>query len=179
MLYCKNNLKKTYTGKEPSPKGLGYCASGEKEGTEMKGLDGNMWVKKDGRWKKKEPFYEKLINKLYKWWVPLSLGQIIVIYQDGKHKLIASSMKTNKAKSNEIMKKWKEFDEDKEVKSIIWSAQSTDAIHQFVKYLIKKSTKKQLEEFIQMKNLPNYLLENYKKYFKKDYLFGNKDYHFK
>lgn len=44
MPYCKNNQKRQYKGDEPSPKGLGYCASGEKEGTKMKGKDGNMWV---------------------------------------------------------------------------------------------------------------------------------------
>jgi hypothetical protein len=52
MPHCKNNPKRTYTGKEPSPKGLGFCASGEKEGTEMKGKDGNMWVKSKGKWVK-------------------------------------------------------------------------------------------------------------------------------
>ena len=52
MPYCINNPKRTYTGKEPSPKGLGFCASGEKEGTEMKGKDGNMWVKSKGKWVK-------------------------------------------------------------------------------------------------------------------------------
>lgn len=46
MPYCKNNPKKTYKGTEPSPKGLGYCASGEKEGTIKKGKDGNKWIKK-------------------------------------------------------------------------------------------------------------------------------------
>jgi len=50
MPYCINNNKKTYTGNEPSPKGLGYCASGEKEGTKMKGKDGNMWIKSNGKW---------------------------------------------------------------------------------------------------------------------------------
>ena len=64
MPNCKNNSKKTYKGDdpfrastcvdEPSPKGLGFCASAEKEGTEMKGKDGNMWVKKTGRWIKKK-----------------------------------------------------------------------------------------------------------------------------
>ena len=29
MPNCKNNPKKTFIGDEPSPKGLGYCASGE------------------------------------------------------------------------------------------------------------------------------------------------------
>lgn len=50
MPVCKNNNKKNYTGEEPSPKGLGYCAGSEKEGTKMKGKDGNMWIKKFGRW---------------------------------------------------------------------------------------------------------------------------------
>ena len=52
MLYCLNNPSKRYTGKEPSPKGLGYCASGEKEGTEMLGRDGEMWIKKGNKWVK-------------------------------------------------------------------------------------------------------------------------------
>jgi len=26
-MYCKNNPKKTYTGLEPSPKGLGFCST--------------------------------------------------------------------------------------------------------------------------------------------------------
>jgi hypothetical protein len=50
MPHCKNNHKKTYIGDEPSPKGLGYCASGEKEGTKMKGKDGNIWIKSNGKW---------------------------------------------------------------------------------------------------------------------------------
>lgn len=52
MPKCKNYPNGTYTGTEPSPKGLGYCASGEKEGTKMKGKDKNMWIKKNGRWVK-------------------------------------------------------------------------------------------------------------------------------
>lgn len=50
MPICKNNPKRTYTGKEPSPKGLGYCASGEKEGVKIEGKDGHFWIKKKGRW---------------------------------------------------------------------------------------------------------------------------------
>ena len=44
MLICKNDKKKKYKGTEPSPKGLGYCAHGEKEGKKRKGRDGNKWV---------------------------------------------------------------------------------------------------------------------------------------
>lgn len=44
MPVCKNSSKRYYTGKEPSPKGLGWCAHAEKEGKRRKGRDGNMWV---------------------------------------------------------------------------------------------------------------------------------------
>lgn len=44
MPKCKNDPKRSYTGKEPSPKGLGYCAHAEKAGTTKKGKDGNMWT---------------------------------------------------------------------------------------------------------------------------------------
>ena len=43
---CKNNPKKSYKGTEPSPKGLGWCASGESIGKKRKGKDGNMWIVK-------------------------------------------------------------------------------------------------------------------------------------
>jgi len=47
MPKCKNSSTGTYKGTEPSPKGLGYCARGEKLRKKKKGLDGNMWeVKK-------------------------------------------------------------------------------------------------------------------------------------
>ncbi len=47
MPLCKNNKtkksKSTYTGKEPSPKGLGYCARNENLNKRKKGKDGNFW----------------------------------------------------------------------------------------------------------------------------------------
>ena len=164
-MYCKNNPKKTYLGSEPSPKGFGYCASGEKEGTEMKGKDGNMWVKKNGKWVKK-------IDKLYKWWLPLSQGNLIAIYKDGKHKIITSQKKTHKAFSKDISEKWKELDANNDVICIIWSAQSVDILESFVKYIAKKIS-------IKTNNLPEYLLKNYKKFFVKYKFIGNKDYTFK
>jgi len=44
MPKCKNNPKRTYKGTEPSPKGLGYCGSGEKVGTRRIGKDGMLWI---------------------------------------------------------------------------------------------------------------------------------------
>jgi len=90
MPYCINNPKRSYTGKEPSPKGLGYCASGEKEGKKMKGKDGNMWIKSNGKWHisnnicenivkyvktkkfrghayKTDTYGKEIDNKFYKW----------------------------------------------------------------------------------------------------------------
>ena len=46
MPLCKNDPKRKYKGDEPSPKGLGWCAHGEKEGNVRKGLDGNKWIVK-------------------------------------------------------------------------------------------------------------------------------------
>jgi uncharacterized protein YwqG len=44
MPKCLNDSKKSYTGKEPSPKGLGYSASSECTGKTMKGKDETMWI---------------------------------------------------------------------------------------------------------------------------------------
>jgi len=46
MPQCKNDPKRKYKGDEPSPKGLGWCAHGEKEGEVRKGRDGNKWIVK-------------------------------------------------------------------------------------------------------------------------------------
>ena len=54
-MYCKNDKTKKYNGNEPSPKGLGYCAHAEKNGTIKKGKDGNKWIVK------------KSANNILKW----------------------------------------------------------------------------------------------------------------
>ena len=46
MPKCLNSKIGNYKGTEPSPKGIGYCAHGEKVGTKMVGLDKNMWIVK-------------------------------------------------------------------------------------------------------------------------------------
>ena len=43
---CNKNVKAHYTGKEPSPKGLGYCARCTPLNVTMKGKDGNLWENK-------------------------------------------------------------------------------------------------------------------------------------
>jgi hypothetical protein len=66
MPICKNNPKRNYKGNEPSPKGLGYCASGEKEGKVMKGKDENMWIKRNGKWMKQNSNEKNNKIKKYK-----------------------------------------------------------------------------------------------------------------
>lgn len=44
MKVCKNDPKKMYTGKEPSPLGLGYVPGKFPDGTKKMGKDGNMWI---------------------------------------------------------------------------------------------------------------------------------------
>lgn len=46
MPKCKNDLKSSYTGKELSPKGKGYCARKERLGTKKRGNDGKIWIVK-------------------------------------------------------------------------------------------------------------------------------------
>ena len=43
ILKCLNDPSKEYTGTEPSPKGLGYCAHAEKIGSIRVGNDENVW----------------------------------------------------------------------------------------------------------------------------------------
>ena len=46
MPKCKNDPKSFYTGKEPSPRGKGFCAKKERIGSKKRGKDGNVWVVK-------------------------------------------------------------------------------------------------------------------------------------
>ena len=66
MPKCLNDSKKSYTGKEPSPKGIGYSASGECTGKTMKGNDENIWIvtetKTCKKWMKFKPEKNKEID---------------------------------------------------------------------------------------------------------------------
>jgi hypothetical protein len=179
MPTCKNNSKKSYKGNEPSPKGLGFCASSEKDGTKMKGRDGNIWIKKSGKWIKYEnpiDYHKLLYKKLYKWWFNLSTGNIIIIKKDNSIKLIKSKLKTIKAQIKDVLEQWVEFNKDPEVIAIIWSAQSLDSLTNFIEFLIKKTSKAKLNDILKLSNIPTYLLSNYKKYFVKYNFVGPKDY---
>lgn len=53
MPKCKNNPSRHYKGHEPSPKGNGWCASGESIGKKRKGTDGKMWIVKQTKTSKR------------------------------------------------------------------------------------------------------------------------------
>lgn len=129
---------------------------------------------------KNTDYYEKILfKKLYKWWLKLSEGRFIVIYNDDRYKIISSKMKTTKAFTKDIIYKWNMLNDNENIKAIIWSSQSIDVIQQFINYIVKKTSKKKLDEIIELKNIPKYLIDNYKKYFVKNKFIGNKDYTFK
>ena len=145
MPKCRNDTTRSYKGTEPSPKGLGWCAHGEKEGKKRKGKDGNMWVVKvvkngSKRWMK------QLINKeLYKMWSSLSDGKsVIFIYKSKKFKII----KTKKPHDKKIINKGIQ---DNKVIAILTASNSSDGY----KELLSKAKMKTVK----------YVLNNYKKFF--------------
>ena len=100
MPKCKNDKTRSYKGTEPSPKGLGYCAHSMKVGAVKKGKDGEKWKVKEikngsKRWMKvkgsNKNIQKNLEKKLYKWWLKLSIGGLLIIYKNGKYENIKSN----------------------------------------------------------------------------------------
>jgi len=187
MPSCKNDPTRKYKGSEPSPKGLGFCAHGMKIGAVKKGKDGNKWEVREvkngsKRWMKtdnKEKIQKDLFKKLYKWWLKLSIGGLLIIYKNGKYKNIKSNKKTLSAQTKNIINKHIELGNNKDVKAIIWSNISYETLENFTNYLTYKTSKKELNNILNSKKLIDYLIKNYKKYFNKYKLETNKDYMFK
>lgn len=187
MPNCKNDPNRKYKGTEPSPKGLGFCAHGMKIGAVKKGKDGNKWEVREvkngsKRWMKtdnKEKIQKDLFKKLYKWWLKLSIGGLLIIYKNGKYKNIKSNKKTLSAQTKNIINKHIELGNNKDVKAIIWSNISYETLENFTNYLTYKTSKKELNNILNSKKLIDYLIKNYKKYFNKYKLETNKDYMFK
>ena len=75
VLKCLNDPSKEYTGTEPSPKGLGYCAHAEKIGSIRVGNDGNVWKvietsKKTKMWVIQSKYFTKRPISLSEYLVP-------------------------------------------------------------------------------------------------------------
>jgi uncharacterized protein YwqG len=67
MPICINDITKKFTGKENTPKGFGYSASGEENSKLMTGKDGNLWyvtsTEKSNKWCKFNIKKEKDVEK--------------------------------------------------------------------------------------------------------------------
>jgi len=178
MPECKNNPTRSYKGTEPSPKGLGYCASGESIGKKRKGNDGNMWIVKEvrngsKRWVKHniyniEKLRDLLWKKMYKWWYKLSIGHIIIIDKNKKYKIVKLH------KKNDIV--WKEYSKDTNTKYILWSGMSVDYLYYFIEYILYKCTIQVIEQFVKEKDILQLIIENFKKYCVKEEYNSGKDY---
>ena len=107
MPQCKNSNTGTYKGTEPSPKGLGYCARGEKLGKKKKGLDGNMWEVKETK------------NGTARW-VKITQNQKLVKNKSVKNKSVKNKSKKKVKKINTkkiiVHKNNKIFKQDNELK---------------------------------------------------------------
>ena len=130
-------------------------------GTKKKGNDGNMWkiVKnKNGikRWlkiskqtlkseKKTYDIWGKNIN-LEKFWRKLAKGESVILIYTNNKTIEFTMPKTNSAKSN----KYKELENDNNIKAIITSAQSVDSYESLYKRVKNKT--------------PDEIIKNYKKY---------------
>ena len=75
VLKCLNDPSKEYTGTEPSPKGLGYCAHAEEIGSIRVGNDENVWKvietsKKTKMWVIQSKYFTKRPISLSEYLVP-------------------------------------------------------------------------------------------------------------
>mgnify|MGYP007047344606 CR=1 FL=1 len=179
MPKCKNNPSRSYKGTEPSPKGLGYCASGESIGKKRKGKDGKMWIVKEvksgnGRWMKYnvyniEKIRELLLKKMYTWWYLLSTGHIVIIDTNKKYKIV-------KLQKKKYDVSWKEYSKDTNTKYILWSGMSVDDLYYFIEYILYKCTNQVIEQFVKEKDTLQLIMENVIKYCVKEEFYSGKDY---
>ena len=145
-------------GGKKERKGPSDSATKFSVGTKKRGNDGNMWIiikvaNGSKRWKKVDKT-KKLVDedtvwgknkKLENFWRKLALGeQVVVVYGDDKKRL--NMPKTRDARKN----KYKELEDDKNVKAIITSAMSSDTYESLYKKVKNKT--------------PEEIIKNYKKY---------------
>jgi hypothetical protein len=110
MPICKNDKTKTYIGTEPSPKGLGWCAHGEKEGKIRNGKDKNQWIVKKVSNGSKRWMKMKIIDNKYKKYYPSPVyGQKYVVAIKNKDVNIYLDLDYPKNNSNKNYKMIKNY----------------------------------------------------------------------
>jgi len=135
---CKNDAKRSYTGEEPSPKGLGYCAHAEAEDSERAGRDGRTWVVRSGRWVPQDALRKALERQLYPWWDRMAGGDVMVIRADGTYTMLTSTKKTSLARSNDVSRQAGLAAADPNVVAIVWEAPSLDGFWSFLQYIRRR-----------------------------------------
>jgi hypothetical protein len=168
MPVCKNDNKRSYTGDEPSPKGLGYCAHAEKEGKIMKGKDGLNWIKSGNRWirvkeYKLDKIKELLYNKMFSWFEKISSEGFFLINKNDECKFYKG-------------KNIKTVLESDEIKMMIWTSQSSDSLVFFINYILEKEDNETIEDLLKSRNTLLNILDNKVKYLRKAVLYTDKDY---
>jgi len=168
MPLCKNDSKSSYIGDEPSPKGLGYCAHPETEGTIMKGRDGNNWIKTGTRWYKMKEYKldkirDKLYKKMYPWFKKISMKGFLLINKLNKCKFYNG-------------KNIKTILESDKIDMMIWTSLSSDSLIFFINYILEKKDATTIEKLLTSRNILLYILENKEDYLIKSKLYTEKDY---
>lgn len=117
-----------------------------------------------------DPRWDVLYTRLFDWWLRLSKGQIILVYKDGSYHFYLKNRNQKNWKE-----RWKKLKKDSQIKAILFSSISNDNLTFFVNYFLSLP-EKEIKSLMKIKDLPSYLIKNYKKFFKKYKIFTIKDY---
>ena len=154
MPTCKNDPSKKYKGTEPSPKGLGWCAHGEKESKVRKGKDGKEWIVKKVKNGSKRWMKSINVNKKYS-----QNCNKFVIYEK-KKKIGFSVLVGIKSSKDRYIHKWVNYNKFEDKLTKIPTG-----------YLLRKITTKFINDsycgkktLLIKQNVPKIYLNNYKKY---------------
>ena len=102
-------------------------------------------------------FAQGVEKALEEFFLTLVHGGFLAIYKDGKYELIDSDKKTLKAQIADMKRKWFVFSEDINVNKIVWSAQSNDAIQEFVSYILNNMPASFINKVLDSKSLEDVL----------------------
>lgn len=109
-----------------------------------------------------------LFDKMFSWWLKLSdEDKVIIIYTDGTYDF-----------GNGIYHKNLTYENDPNVKHVIWSSRSSDALHNFVTKIINTVDSNTVNTLAKSSSHDTlmFVLLNYTNLLRKHKLYGSKDY---
>lgn len=147
-----SSASKKYANRpSPSVSAQDHC------GKTMRGNDGNMWLSKEAsngvcRWVKvcgDADLHKKLFSRIYKdLWYDLSKGSVLLIYKNGDFVITEVPKKRQQMQTTKHKQNFQQTIIDPNFAYLIWSSQSTDALFQFVNYLLKKLNKNEINDIL-------------------------------